>query len=184
MKKRNIIKTWSILALVILLTTSCSGLKTFSGSYRKQLESQDGDVKKIQYYNDNSIKLRRELSSSEVGTASGEVKIKNGKYVEIINIKRKTPGVCIEDNNTSLRISFESSDSLNIKFIAAEDYSFYQIGNETSWISDFPKGKRFIYYGDKEYEVISGYYSFLKLKPIILDNEIKEKRTVKGRKIK
>ena len=100
--------------LAIFVFSSCKVL--FTEQIRKQAEANRIDFSKIQFYNSDKIVLKRTLSSNEVSVASGKVIVENGKYTEIIKIKKNTRGICTYNANNSLNISFEAGPDRGLAF--------------------------------------------------------------------
>jgi hypothetical protein len=100
--------------LSIFALTSCK--VTFTERIRQQAENNKVNISKIQFYNSDKIVLRRTLSSNEMSVTSGKVKLENGKYTEIIKIKKHTRGKCESYTDNNLRISFEVGQNKSLVF--------------------------------------------------------------------
>ena len=110
-----------LLLFVIAGTMSCK--VTFTQRIRTQAESSKIDLSKIQYYNSDKIILKRFISSDEVKVASGKITIENGKYIEVIRIKKNTPGKCTYTSNNQLQINFEDGSDRSFLFQNDNTYS-------------------------------------------------------------
>jgi len=97
----------------------------FTQDLRDDLVKNNIDLKKIQYYNSQKIVLSRFLSSTETKVTAGEVKLEKGKYIEIIEIKKNTPGVCDSVFEDRLNIKFEAGPNKYIAFKKANKYQGY-----------------------------------------------------------
>ena len=104
--------------LVCVLMASCSPRFTYftEDLYEKQKWDQD-DIKRIQFYTSHDIILSRSVSEGETKIDEGKIRIINGKKVQQIVIKERTPGVVIllpkEDR---FAISFEEDDEAYLMF--------------------------------------------------------------------
>jgi len=110
------------LLLFIIIATTLSCKVTFTQRIRTQAENSKIDLSKIQFYNSDKIILKRMLSNDEIKVASGKITIENGKYIEVIRIKKNTPGKCNITSNNQLQISFE--DGANRSFLFQNDNTF------------------------------------------------------------
>lgn len=116
------------LAALLALTTSCK--VTFTRDLRNKIETQGLDLKKIQYYNSSKITLRRILTNSETKVASGEVRLNNGVYIEEIEIKKNTPGICDSLMKDGMKVKFEQGEGRYLIF-HANGYGEYQLTTGT-----------------------------------------------------
>ncbi len=107
-----------IFLLLSLILPSCSP-KTilFTQQIRQKVENESLNLTDVQFYNSHPIILQRNLTYAETKIASGEIQFENGKYIEIIQIKKGTPGVCETANANSLDVSFEAGENRNLKFV-------------------------------------------------------------------
>ena len=81
---------------------------TFSKLLKERLEHDNIDIKKIQFYLDQKLVLRR-LMGSEKGTVkSGIILFDNGQYINELVIPAYTPGVCEKVDGDNLLISFDA----------------------------------------------------------------------------
>ncbi|MCF8332674.1 MAG: hypothetical protein K9I47_00880 [Bacteroidales bacterium] len=173
------------LTLVILLAvaTSCSKKIVFTAKLRNKLENQNIDLKDVQFYNSDKIVLKRtEKKPEELSVSSGAVKIEEGKIIEEIVIKKKTPGVCIEAKPYQLNISFENGNNKYLKFGRKtggpldNKFKLYAKKWETQ------KGE--ILYGDTLYTAPKdAANTYLLVEKDQVYNLIREKRVAEGRTI-
>ncbi len=175
----NILKYgWIIL---IILSASCK--VEFTRTLRKQIEAKGLDLKKIQYYNSKPIMLKRDLSSAETKVTSGEGITEKGQSIEIIEIKKNTPGVCDKIFDDRMHIKFEIG---NDRYLIFEEHlytGFYQMkadkwdrskalsGVNPSELSSFESFRGVVNYDGKTY-----YTNNYIIKPRLL---IKKKESVK-----
>jgi len=101
-----------LLFLFIGLTfmTSCSDrLTPFTQRLYEEQGWSEADLKKIQFYTSEDITLFRELNQGDSKIVSGEIKIRNGRKIEEVKIKKGTPGVMVfKPKEDKFAISFES----------------------------------------------------------------------------
>lgn len=98
----------------IFLLASCK--VTFNEYTRQQIENNRVSLSKIQFYNSEKIVLKRTLSVNDLSVTSGKVRVEDGKYTEIIRIKKHTRGKCESVNNKNLYISFEAGQNKSFRF--------------------------------------------------------------------
>ncbi len=110
--------SWSIVIFGITLVASCSPRYTYftENLYEKQNWTQE-DVKRIQFYVSNDIILTRAISDDETSITEGKIRIINGKKVQQVIIKEKTPGVLVlMPKEDRFAISFEDNDDAYLMF--------------------------------------------------------------------
>lgn len=106
-----------VMASVMVVMASCSTPKTyFTSQIRKRVENNGIPLTKLQYYIDHDVELRRELIKGETKVSSGKVKFVDGKYLNIIVLKKNTPGVCTSSYPDKMSISFEMGDGKFLNF--------------------------------------------------------------------
>ncbi len=171
-----------MLALPFLMV-ACGSPKTyFTSSIRAQVENSHQPLEQIQFYSDRDIVLRRDLQTGETKVTSGKVKIEHGHYVNIITLKKNTPGVCTVVKNNVVGISFESGENKFLNFgktkFAKPDDPYRILANE--WINDYG----LITYEGKQYHIqSSGTEASIMIKTKLLKKSKTEEREMKGRKV-
>jgi hypothetical protein len=80
---------------------------TFTKSLKQRLEHDNIDIKKIQFYVDQKLTLRRVMGSEKGKVQSGVILFDNGQYINELVIPAYTPGVCEVVNGDDLKISFD-----------------------------------------------------------------------------
>ena len=138
------------LLAVLVLATSCSRYSYFTVGNRSAIESSSQPIKKLQFYIDRDVTLWREVASANAKVASGKVEFKNGKYRNIIYLKRLTPGVCESTSENTLRVSFESGNSHTLEF------GPHQFGNKNLfgiYGRDWENGKGIVTYDGFDYHL-------------------------------
>lgn len=111
-------KIYLPLALLSLAIMSCSPQYTYftQALHEKQKWSQD-DLQRIQFYTSDDIVLTRTISDGETKITEGKIRIINGKKVQQIVIRAKTPGVLvIMPKEDRFGISFEDDDQAYLMF--------------------------------------------------------------------
>ena len=197
-------RTLTFLCLSLVFFSSCK--VAFTDRIRNQVEAGGINLSKIQYYNSEKIVLKRTLSSKEVSVASGKVIVQNGEYVEIIKIKKNTPGICDSIQSKQLYIGFENGLKGGLAFAKTSEQgvgNVYQLKPldcktvKRSTINVNPKSKNSlpIERVDKEVNVCTVQYNnqtyttelnvmpTLLIKKSSLNNKSVKKRVAKGRKV-
>jgi len=167
--------------VILSMGVSCSYKSYFTANTRKLIESKNIPLNKIQFYVDKDITLERVVNSGSTEIKSGKVEIESGKNINIIVLKKNTPGVCTKINSNSLEISFEEGDGKSITFTEtlSGKFNFYQVSAE-KWIKD--QGQ-LTYDGNKYYIQTAGSDAKLLINKKIIKNITVEQRKMKGIKI-
>jgi hypothetical protein len=172
-----------LIGLPVLFLASCSTPKTyFNSNVRTQVENSSIPISKVQFYVDRDVEIRREVSSSTAKVSSGVVKLENGKYVNIVTLKKNTPGVCTHTFPDKVDISFEVGDGKFLTFgklknrDANAPYTLYA----NSWLNDLGE----INYDGKQYYILpEGSEAKLMIKKNVLRTVKVDKHEMNGRKI-
>lgn len=175
-------KNLLLFASFVLLLSSCKTLLPFTNDLKTSNSWSEDDLKKIQYYNSETIILHRQLKSNETGIVSGKVKVVDGIKVEEIIIKKGTPGVvsAIPDQGR-LAISFEIGDDHYLTFGIDENR-----GNRYYLrLKDFKRNEyALVSYFDKTYNIPpSALNAYLQVNMKKINKEEKQLRVAKGRKL-
>lgn len=88
----------------------------FTQTLRNQVERHGLNVKDIQFYNSKDIVLQRNSNTDSARIEGGRISFEKGKVVEIVTIKKETPGVCVNLTGSTLDISFEDDDNKKLVF--------------------------------------------------------------------
>lgn len=190
-----------MLLLVLIGFSSCRVM--FTEGVRNKLDMQGIDLNRVQFYNSEKIILKRTLTKSEATLASGKVTFQNGEFVEITQIKRKTPGICDSIGDHALYIRFESGANKGLKFSnnqVADSSSTYQMATENMLnkkkkveiIDGFGEKKMVdmdlhiltVNYDGKEYQVAYDKKPELMIKKKQINKRKIFKRTASGMKVK
>lgn len=82
-----------ILLSVVIILASCSNLSPFTKNLYERYDWSNEDLQRIQFYLSDDIILKRQLVGGKQEIINGDVKIIDGKKVEIVKIPKGTPGV-------------------------------------------------------------------------------------------
>lgn len=168
--------------VTVLGLASCSTPKTyFTPSVRSKIEASDIPVSKLQFYVDRDVELRREVASGSAQVSAGVVKFENGKYVNIITLKRNTPGVCTKAYEDKIDVSFEMGDGRYLTFgkLKRDGRAPYTLYAD-SWGRELGE----IRYDGKTYYILpAGSEARLMIRKNALNTLKIEKREMKGRKV-
>ncbi len=177
-----------LLLIIVVVLSSCSQKVFFTKETKEKLEAKGVDLKKIQYYNSEAIVLLREIKDEEIKVAEGKVRIENGKNVEEIIIKRKTPGVFSAANTSdAMMIQFERGDTKFLPFVPAKDYTgkknIFQLGY-LDRVNSGGTRMAIVNYDDKKYSIVYGSNAALLIDKSVLVKEERKTRVAEGVKVK
>lgn len=169
--------------LIAILFAACSTPKTyFTAAIRSQLAANHQPLDKIQFYNDRNIVLRRDVKTGEAKVNDGKVVLENGRNVNIITLKKNTPGVCVLQRNNIVGIAFEQDNNNFITFgktkQARPNDPYRILANE--WINEYGV----INYDGQLYHIEpAGTEASIMIKSKILRKLNISQREMKGRKV-
>jgi hypothetical protein len=169
----------AIILLLSFILPGCSP-KTivFTQQIRQKIEHDSLNINEVQFYNSHPIVLQRNLSYEETKLASGAINFENGKYIEIIHIKKGTPGICENATHNSLDVAFEAGNNRNLKFVLNPQKN-YQI-SALEWKDRFGK----VTYDSLTYYLKPGSEkALLKVKRDHIYKLDKKERVAPGRKV-
>ena len=92
-------------SLVVLTMMACKPKSVFLESVRVELDTSDVDLRKVQFFNDKPIILRRKATESDIRQSGGKMVEVDGERVQEILIKKGTKGVMVGDKNEIGRAS-------------------------------------------------------------------------------
>ncbi len=110
--------TFPLAIVYITLLSSCTPRYTYftESLYEKQAWTQD-DVKRIQFYVSRDIVLTRAISDDDTSIKEGKIRIINGRRVQQVIVKERTPGVLVlMPEKDRFAISFEEDDDAFLMF--------------------------------------------------------------------
>lgn len=118
-----------ILLLPLAFLSSCDSARMATNDnlfvpYTKDLQdrvvSSNLDVKKIQFFIDQKLVLRRTLGNQKSDIKGGQILFENGLYIHEVIIPKYTPGVCDGIDGDKIAISFELQNN-DLRFAAHGD---------------------------------------------------------------
>ncbi len=173
-----------LLIISVLSLASCQKNVYLTGSLMHQLQENELDLTRIQYYNDNPLYLEREVPSSDANIKSGKVIFKNGRYINRISLEKGTPGKLQKEDAGHLLLSFENSkedNTLHFGPVAGEKGEFfYQLvdaqGSPAFSRLDFEGNKYLVIYKKPRVRIM--------LSKSVLNNLKIKVRRMKGNKVK
>ena len=120
---RKFVSIILIFSLIILnscgtpnrLTTNGNLFVPFTKDLQDRIISSNLDIKKVQFFIDQRLILRRSLGSQKSDIKGGQILFENGLYIHEIIIPRYTPGICEGVDGDRIAISFELKNN-DIKF--------------------------------------------------------------------
>ena len=180
--------TGLFMIMLVVFLTSCSSSKSyFTADTRNKIEQSSIPIEKLQFYIDKDVELRRELASGDATVKSGKVAFENGKYVNIILLKKGTSGVCTGVYKNSLDVSFESGENSSLVFSASNGRNAngsYRLDAE-KWIKPYNSAEvgRVTYDGGVYFMRFSGPRPKLMIKKTSNDKYEVNKRVMSGRKV-
>ena len=156
----------------------------FTKELRQRIENNNLDIKKIQFFVDQQLIMRRTLGTEKADVKSGELLFEKGQYINEVVIPAFTPGVLENIAGDRMKISFEIQNN-EIEFAALGDNTFYRLVG-SNWNN--ANGSADIVYENKVYRVVCGSCSSAgDAKLVVIKKEIdkmdNKKRIVQGRKI-
>jgi hypothetical protein len=165
-----------------LIFTSCGNGKTyFTPAIRNKIESNSIQLTAVQYYVDRNIELTRVLESGQTHVTAGTIKFENGQYINVIQLKKFTPGVCTMVTPNTLSISFEVGNNTYINFGRTRAGTIddpYRILAD-SWVSDYG----LITYEGKQYHIDQGGNAGILITTKWLTTKKVDVREMKGRTV-
>ena len=169
----------SLFTLLFTLFIFSSCKVKFTQAYREKIEGQNIKLKKVQFYNNKLITLKREVDSTSTKTKKGVLKMENGKKIEYIYIKPRTRGICVDETlDKIVNIAFDVKDSY-LTFQADMNGKYYHIINENGRVTYGDKVK----YGNYEYILPKGEDSKLLFKKSFKLKQDKDRHLAKGLKV-
>ena len=155
----------------------------FTTSLKQRILNNNLDIKKVQFFIDQKLVLRKSLGTKKVDIKSGVLLFQNGEYIQEVVIPKYTPGVCESIDGNNLLVSFESQNN-NIPFGPGEYTRSYFMLYGKNWIN----GTADITYDNTIYKVSCGSCANaadakLVVKKSEADKYDRNLRIAKGRKV-
>lgn len=178
-------KTKVILFLLVasVSLSACSRKILFNTEVRSRIESNNIPLTKLQYYVDRNVEFKRVISTGETKVSSGTIKVENGKQIQIIKLKKNTPGICTTVMPDRMVVTFDEGPNKNLVFVfprggTAKSSYILQV-NEVD-----KNGNGKINYDGKVYAVAAdGVRARLKVKKSTATKLNVKKTKMKGRKV-
>jgi len=181
--KLNLTAFLSAIAILAISLTSCSTPKSY---YTKDIHDSnrwsESELRNIQFYLSGDILLWRNITRGESTVVDGTIKIKEGKEVEEIIIRKGTKGVYLfSPQHNNYAVSFESDDNKYLVFgpSAKADNRYVLLAKE--WVRNSGK----VTYGDKTYNTTNqSAFAFLLADIDVRGRTSVSKTTAGGRSVK
>lgn len=108
----------SLLFLLLITTlSSCSNLSPFTKNMYERYNWSHDELQRIQFYLSDDIVLKRQLARGTKEIINGDIKIIDGKEVEVIKIPKGTPGVMeFTKNKKNFAVRFEEGGDRYLMF--------------------------------------------------------------------
>lgn len=168
---------------VLLITTSCSKTLTyFTDDIYEDNNWSEQELKKIQFYLSDDIRLERVSGSAGSNIEDGQIKIKSEKNVKEVVIKKGTPGVLVfSPNSNRFALSFDEDPEKYLMFGPNEKANGRYVLLAKRW----KKRGGIISYGGEEYRTTSdSAYAALMVDISKARKTSKKSKTASGRKVK
>jgi hypothetical protein len=155
----------------------------FTKSLKARIENNHLDIKKIQFFVDQRLVLRRSLGTQKNDIKSGVILSENGQSINEVIIPKNTPGVCLGYNGDKLMVSFESENN-DVEFGPGGLNDTYF----TLYARNWSGGMADITYDNKTYKVqCASCYNAGDVRLLVRKSEAdkieKTQRIVEGRKV-
>jgi hypothetical protein len=156
----------------------------FTKALKDMVDKNNLDLKKVQFFIDQKLIMKRSLGMQKVDVKSGVIVFENGEYMQQIIVPAFTPGVCERAGNNQLQISFETPNN-NITFAALGDNIYFRLLGH-NW--DQRYGTADIVYDNQTYKVqcascISAGDAKLLVRKNQMDKLQNSQRVIEGRKV-
>ena len=156
----------------------------FTKSLKQRIGSSNIDLRKIQFFVDQKLVLRRTLGSDKAEVESGVILFEKGSYINEIVIPAYTPGICEVVNGDRLQISFEKQGNA-LEFAALNENIYFKLTG-THW--DNINGSADVNYENNVYRISCASCSSAgQAKLVVIKKEIDNlqqmQRVVEGRKV-
>lgn len=125
---------FGLLSLVVFLS-SCGSLTPFTQDLYSDLNLQESTVKKVQFYLSKDLVLYKEIGSEQASIENGKIRMKEGKKIQEIVIRKNTPGVVIfMPKEDRFAVCFDRDDDNYLMFGPNNRYNsnFTLLGKEWS----------------------------------------------------
>lgn len=171
-----------------LLVCSCSSSRKdfvpFTRDLKTKLETENIDLRQVQFYVDQKMILSRNLGDQKVEVKSGVVRLENGKYTNEVIIPAFTPGICDATVNDKLMISFEKGNN-SLAFGPGSGYTFNEF---VLYGTEWKNGTAAVTYDSNKFRARCGTCSDIASATLVirkkqLDKMERKSRILKGRTV-
>ena len=174
-------KNLFLLSIFALFLGSCSNLSPFTKSLYEKHNWSEEELESIQFYTSEDIELHKTIEGEKSQIVNGEIKIIDGKKVDVVRIPKGTPGVMeFKAKENHMAIRFEEDGERFLMFGPNPKY-----GDRFMLLAKKWKGRRgVVTYEGESYRLssTSGLATLLvNLKK--LENKKVKSRTAKGVKV-
>ncbi len=170
------------LASLFVLISCGPTYRPFTSDLQRENQWTEDELKRVQFYLSEDIKLRRDLRRGESVIEGGKIRIEEGRRVEEIVIREGTPGVLM---------FMPKEDRLAISFESGKD-KFLMFGPHPKWNgrymllgSEWSKYEGDVTYQGKKYKTSSNSASAGLMVDLDKVSKINlDRRTAAGRKVR
>lgn len=176
-----------IIALTVIVIglsiSSCSRKISFNTDVRNRVAATNTPLTKLQYYVDRNVELKRVITTGDTKVSSGTIKVENGKSIQIIKLRRNTPGICTSFGPDKMIVSFEDGANKYLTFAMPRNGTI-----KSSYVLQLnsldKNGNATVVYDGLTYSVSpGGIYAKLKVKKSVATKMNVKKTKMKGRKL-
>jgi len=166
----------SVSACTTMNSVPLSNYTVFTEDLRRDLESANIELAKVQFFNDKGITIRREVSDPNdiKVNPEGQITMSNGKSIQTINVLPFTPGVALGQDNGVIYVSWDDTqqDTKGMKF---------NLSGQNYFLDVLPNNK--FGYKERTFDLQSGAGTRLFVKKDLLKQVKNSRETLKGRKV-
>lgn len=153
-----------------------SNYTVFTEDLRRDLESANIPLEKVQFFNDKAINIRREVSDPNdiKVNPEGQITMSNGKSIQTINVLPFTPGVSLGSASGVIHVSWDDTqqDTKGMKF---------NLSGQNYFLDVLPNNK--FEYKQRTFDLQNGSGTRLFVKKDLLKQVKNSRETLKGRKV-
>ncbi len=164
---------------MMTLMASCASLTPFTEELYEENGWSDDELQRIQFYLSKEIVLYRQKKEADSKISDGKIRMKDGRELEEIIIKKRTPGVFEfkKDDSELFVVSFDV-DGRHLTFGSNPKMNGKYTLRAKEWDKRSGRGK--VTYGEDEFNVVpgSGYAT------LMVNLKKMQKVNVKSRKAK
>ncbi|REA57671.1 hypothetical protein DSL64_23325 [Dyadobacter luteus] len=166
----------AVSACTTMNSVPLSNYTVFTEDLRRDLESANIPLEKVQFFNDKAINIRREVSDPNdiKVNPEGQITMSNGKSIQTINVLPFTPGVALGTGNGTINVSWDDTqqDQKGMKF---------NLSGQNYFLDVLPNNK--FDYKERTFDLQGGNGARLFVKKDLLKQVKNSRETLKGRKV-